>query len=468
MALPGTVLADLYGRYGSRLLESNVRSFLSARGSVNRGIRSTLLSEPWSFLAYNNGVTATATDVTIDPATNAIVAIKDLQIVNGGQTTASLFYVRRERRQNRSLGDAFVQAKLVVVSPSVAEEMVPRISRYANSQNRVSEADFFSNSPFHVRLENLSQRLLAPAKAGLNYQTKWFYERTRGQYLNEAGKMTSSEAKRFALTYPRDQVLTKTDAARYESAWAQKPHVVSAGAQKNFLAFAEDVAKRWEASPEDFNEAYFKHLVSKAILYARLRRIIARADWYQSGYLANIVAYAMAKLACAIETQALGFELDFDAIWQAQGLSPALERAGLDVAYQCFLGLTDPNRPVVNVTEWAKREACWESIRRSHWVLPDDLRSELASKAAVVEGRRSARDVQKIDSGIEAQARVMAIGVQGWAAVRDFTIQRNMATPLERDLLGVACSPRKVPSEKQSVLLLRLLDRAHSEGLQGL
>ena len=181
-AMPGGLLASLYRQHGSRLLEGNVRSFLTIRGKINQGIRETVMKDPSHFLAYNNGISATASSVEFDDG--SITRITDLQIVNGGQTTASLFYATQGRR-DVSLDDVFVQMKLVVVSPDEALEMVPRISRYANSQNAVREDDFFSNSPFHVRMEDLSKRLLAPAKAGVNYQTKWYYERTRGQYLNE-------------------------------------------------------------------------------------------------------------------------------------------------------------------------------------------------------------------------------------------------------------------------------------------
>jgi len=167
-ALPAVMLAELYDRYGSRLLEGNVRSYLSNRGKVNKGIRTTVLSNPAHFLAYNNGITATAVDV--ETRNGHLVSFTDLQIVNGGQTTASLFYVRRENRA-LVMDDVFVQMKLVVVEPRVSAEMIPLISRFANSQNKVSEADFFSNSPFHIRLEEVSRRTMAPAKPGVSYQT---------------------------------------------------------------------------------------------------------------------------------------------------------------------------------------------------------------------------------------------------------------------------------------------------------
>ena len=201
--LPARLIADLYGRYGGRLLQGNVRSYLSNRGKVNRGIRETVMSKPELFLAYNNGITATATGVEV--TSSSITKVTDLQIVNGGQTTASLFYAQRDSKRRSQFDEAYVQAKLVVVSPELAQELVPNISRFANSQNKVNEADFFSNSPFHVRLEELSRRILTPPRPGVTYQSKWFYERTRGQYANEKAKLgNSAEEKKFAATYPRN------------------------------------------------------------------------------------------------------------------------------------------------------------------------------------------------------------------------------------------------------------------------
>ena len=273
--LPARLIADLYGRYGSRLLEGNVRSYLSNRGKVNRGIRDSILTNPDRFLAYNNGITATAT--AIEKAGSAIITVTNLQVVNGGQTTASLFYTQRDNKNSPQLDAAYVQAKLVVVSPDLAQELVPNISRFANSQNKVSEADFFSNSPFHVRLEELSRRVLTPPRPGVTYQSKWFYERVRGQYANEKLRMASAtDAKKFEATFPRSQVITKTDAAKYAVSWSAKPHLVSAGAQKNFVAFATEAMELWESSKDSINETYFKHLAAKAILYQTLRAEIAK------------------------------------------------------------------------------------------------------------------------------------------------------------------------------------------------
>lgn len=464
-AIPAQVLADLYGRYGSRLLEGNVRSYLNTTGKVNKGIRATILSEPERFLAYNNGITATATGVEWTPDGRTITLIRDLQIVNGGQTTATLFYVRRDAKEVTHFADVFVQAKLVVVQPEQAVEMVPQISRYANSQNKVSEADFFSNSPFHVRLEDLSRRILAPAQPGVNLQTKWFYERTRGQYTNEQRKLSAADARKFVALFPRAQLITKTDAAKYEVSWAKKPHLVSAGAQRNFLAFASQVAAEWEKSDASFNEVYFKHLVAKALLFKRIRALVAVAPWYDKGYLANIVTYTMAKLAAIVETQAAGQSFDFDYIWNHQAASPAVDEASLMVAEKVLGLLTDPRRPTVNVTEWAKREACWDKIRETRMVVPQSFMATLISRDRVVQRRADAAATQKIDSGIVAQQKVLEMGQPAWESVRQFVSERRLATPTHLGILDVAAGRRRgLPSERQSVVLLAILKTAEANG----
>ena len=257
--------------------------------------------------------------------------------------------------------------------------MVPDISRFANSQNKVNEADFFSNSPFHVRLEELSRRILTPPRPGVTYQSKWFYERTRGQYANEKAKLgNSAEEKKFAATFPRTQVITKTDAAKYAVSWDRKPHLVSAGAQKNFVAFANKVAKEWDSSSESFNESYFKELVAQAILYNSIRAAVSKQSWYQSGYLANIVTYTIAKIS-DVTAKIGGGNFDFDAVWQRQDISEATRNFALEVAEQVLQVLVSDDRPVANVTEWAKDEQCWETVQAMSVTLPEDFIDELVS-----------------------------------------------------------------------------------------
>lgn len=465
-SVPGNLIADLYGQYGSRLLESNVRSYLSARGAVNKGIRTTALSKPEMFLAYNNGITATATAVSVESSVGAPVlrGIHNLQIVNGGQTTASLYNLRRDASLKPDLSDIFVQMKLIVVDATKAEELVPDVSRYANSQNKVSTADFFSNSPFHRRIEDLSRRMLAPALAGRSYQTYWFYERTRGQYLNEKNRGTPAQAKAFEARHPKAQVITKTDLAKFELSWQQKPHVVSQGAQKNFMAFANSVADTWEKSESDFNELYFKNAIARAIMFNTIRADIANAGWYEKGYLANIVTYTMAKIACEIEQQGRGYLLDFSTVWSKQALPQPIRDLAVHVG-ELIMGVLTGDRPVNNVTEWAKRADCWARVQQIPVELPQSFLDVLVSPTGQINRRREAAATQKIDNGINATMAVLNIPPEDWAEAIAYGRQHAALTERELSLLNlVAKSKPSIPSDKQSALILTSLQKLEDIG----
>lgn len=467
-SVPGALVADLYGVYGSRLLESNVRSFLSARGAVNKGIKTTALSKPEMFLAYNNGITATATDVVVDNSGGVPVlrGIRNLQIVNGGQTTASLYNLRREASLKPDLTDIHVQMKLIVVDSAKAEEIVPDVSRYANSQNKVSTADFFSNSPFHRRIEDLSRRIVAPALAGKSYQTYWFYERTRGQYLNEKTRGTATQAKAFEARNPKVQVISKTDLAKFEVSWMQKPHVVSQGAQKNFMAFANSVAGNWEKSEADFNDLYFKNAVARAIMFKEIHADISAANWYRSdrGYLANIVTYTMAKIAYEIEQRGDGYVFAFNKVWVAQSLPKAVREYAVLVGLLVREVLTG-DRPVTNVTEWAKRAECWEKVQQISIPLPDAFLEVLDSPTKQSNSRKEAAATQKIDNGINAAMKVMSIPPEDWTKAITFSQQHRVLNEREISLLRlVAKSKPSVPTDRQSSVILLALQKLYDSG----
>ena len=187
--------------------------------------------------------------------------------------------------------------KLSIVNPERTEDVVPRISEYANSQNRVNAADFFSNHPFHVRMESFSRRIHAPSRDGAFRETKWFYERARGQFNDARSRLTPSQRKKFDLENPRPQLFSKTDMAKFLNVWEQKPDKVSLGAQKNFADFAQGVGQAWKKDEKSFNEAFFREVVAKAIVFRSTEKVVSSQPWYQGGYRANIVAYAISKLA---------------------------------------------------------------------------------------------------------------------------------------------------------------------------
>ncbi|SFK64797.1 AIPR protein [Nitrosomonas aestuarii] len=468
IVMPATILADLYGRYGSRLLEQNVRSFLQARGKVNKGLRETITNDPEMFFAYNNGITATAKEVQTEEQGNGtyITHLKDLQIVNGGQTTASLFHTRR--KDKASLDNIFVQMKLSVVDEEKSEEIVPRISEYANTQNRVNAADFFSNHPYHVRMEEFSRRIWAPAKAGEQRETKWFYERARGQYADAQSKVTPAEKKRFQAEYSKPQMFTKTDLAKFENVWDENPRFVNLGAQKNFAQYAKRIGQEWDKTPDKFNEFYFKRAMARALLFRKTEKMVSAQPWYSGGYRANIVAYTLALIGhyCAQNKKAV----NFIKIWDKQDISDAFMTALERTSKIVYDDLVTPPEGISNVTEWAKKEGCWLRVKGKtdelDRILPDSFKAELVEQDQVAEEKKSARQTQKIDNGIEAQKKVMEISGSEWQKLLNQGQQKGLLSPKETGILQIAAQiPRKIPSEKQSMVLVEFLNKAEQEGI---
>ncbi|MBI2847142.1 MAG: AIPR family protein [Chloroflexi bacterium] len=463
--IPGKQLAAIYDRWGARLLEQNVRVFLQARGNVNRGIRVTLENYPDMFFAYNNGITTIADSVETSIRDGGLVLtrMRNFQIVNGGQTTASIHAASRNKGVD--LSKVFVQMKLSIIDPSRAMDVVPKISQYANSQNRVTAADFFANHPFHVRMEQFSRRIFAPSQDGTFRESKWFYERARGQYLDARGRLTAAQRRSFDLEYPKRQMFSKTDLAKFQNVWRGQPHVVSKGAERNFAEFARFVSEAWSKRPDNFNEAYYREAVAKAIVFNEVEKLVTEQPWYQGGYRANVVAYAIAKLAHDVETR--GSAVDFARIWRAQSISPGLREAFTIVAKAVHGVLIDPPSTTQNVTEWAKQQACWYRASQLNIEWPNSFLSELISYDEKNEDKRTAVKDQRMLNDIEAQTAVVKAGGAFWLRVREWGGSRALLTQTEREILDVATAiPTKLPSGKQSLIILKVLEKLHSEGCQ--
>lgn len=467
--MPSRILADLYEQFGARLLESNVRAFLQNRGAVNKGIRATILKEPSMFFAFNNGITATASELEVDVTDKGLVItrITDLQIVNGGQTTASLFHTRRNDKA--SLHDVYVQMKLSVVDKEVGERIVPRIAEYANTQNKVSAADLFSNSPFHIRMEELSRRLFTPAVGGSIRGSKWFYERSRGQYKDEMAKRSLAEQKRFLAEFPKHQMFTKTDLAKFENVWDDHPRWVNLGAQKNFVRYADRIASEWEKDSEAFNEFYFRRVVARALIFRAAEKLVSGQPWYDGGYRANIVAYGIALL-CEVAKQQ-GCVLDTRSTWMAQAPDPAILEALRVTVYLANEEIRNPATGISNVTEWAKRPACWErmvhDVPSLRSALPTSFLELLIPVALERAERKEAKKDQAIDDGVEAIARVIKVSTRTWRQIRDRLSDKESLNEKELGILKlVTREPKGMPSDKQAKILIELLQRGESEGIQ--
>lgn len=466
--IPGDILSKLYIDYGSRLLEGNVRSFLSVKGKVNKGIRNTILNEPEMFFAYNNGIAATATKIEIENNNGLYIkSIKDLQIINGGQTTASIANAQLQDKDKVNLKNIFVPMKLSVVDNEKAKEMIPIISRCANSQNKVDEADFFSNHPYHIRLEEYSRKIYAPPVNGNQYQTIWFYERARGQYVQEQMKMTVAEKKKFQLKNPKNQLLKKVDVAKYLNTYECVPHIVSRGAQANMRYFAERITKAWEVNNTVFNEYYYKKVIALAIIFKSTESLVTNQQWYKEikAYRANIVTYSIAIIFNELKKRGIEKTIDFKYIWNNQKINTTLENQLLITTKETFDFINREDRLTLNVTEWCKKEACWERAQNENFTLLEDFINSLVDINEEKNNEKEAKKERKVINQLNAEIEVVNLGEEYWKRALEYGISNKLLTPMEEDLLRVASNfSNKVPSTKQSNIILEIRAKLLEEG----
>lgn len=363
--LPGLALAKIYEKYGSRLLEQNIRSFLMFTGKINGGIRKTIQTEPQMFLAYNNGISATANEVEFVKSKNGtgmfLSSVKDLQIVNGGQTTASIYHTWKKDKAD--ISNVFVQVKLSVVKRNDNfSTIVSRISEYANTQNKVSIADLSSNRPYHIEFEKLSRSIFTPISDSRNIQTKWFYERARGQYknarLNES--LPKSRLKAFDLKTPKNQLLTKETLAKFLNTFhipkeGEKniigPYFVARGDTKNFIEFSKRITLT------KLNNIYFEDTIAKAILFRTAEKV-----YFENKDKFIKLRYVTVPYSLAYLNYITNCEIDFYKIWKNQSISRELKNLILEIMLKIenfIINNASPQQP----PEWAKKEECWLQVK---------------------------------------------------------------------------------------------------------
>ncbi len=418
--VPGSILSTLYKNFGTRLLESNVRAFLQQTGKINRGIRDTIIKEPYMFLPYNNGLATTAQEVSTEVSSNGqlvITGVKDFQIVNGGQTAASLFHTQKKYKAD--LSQVFVQMKLTVIKDEDRKnETVPFISRYANSQNKVSELDLTSNNPFLQRLEELSLTTYAVDPLDSNKQTIWFLERVNGQYKEALNKEpTKGKKDAFMLKYPRNQVIIKSEIAKYMNIWYQQPFHVAKGAQKNYNQFLKDVEKEFKKKKP--GRVYWQDIVANAILFQTTDRLFGRKNQDPIGdtnIKSQTVAYTLAYLHFLTKNR-----LNLVLIWDTQHVPEDLQseiKKGLIYVYS-FLETLD----AALVSEAAKAEKTWVALTKQEKysldidVIEKYLISDAEYKARYDSDNTDAEEVQKYNN----LQKITSLGVRFWDGLSVYT-----------------------------------------------
>ena len=442
--IPGKLLADIYIEYGSKVLEGNVRAFLGtgAAKGVNRGIKNTINNDPTKFFTYNNGIAATASDIETEYVDGELLItdVIDLQIINGGQTTATLAESVLKSRDKCDLSGIFVPMKLTIIEDRETENedgirfydsMVQNIARYANSQNKVTAADLFSNDPFHIWMEKRSRRILAPA-VRYNIPTGWYYERSRKKYIREKeqekNKNGKDAEKRFSKKFPKNQIVTKEQLAMYLTTVNLRPDIVSRGKNWVFKNFGTQIQKEYRKNKALFNDFYFKKAIAAAIIFRTTDDYLEKNKdsakrhtgfWYTAGgYKSDIVPYSIAKILSSIPA---GYTLDWDKIWQAQSISNAFMHEIEIVTKMTNDFICDSHGVIVH--EYCKKEDTWNEYRDSIKYTPDSnflnelipVSMEKEMEQAAVKDQKATNDLQNLmdlfQKGVEYWNKVLTMGV---------------------------------------------------------
>ncbi len=455
--IPGAVLADLYRDWKIRLLERNVRVFLSQRPKVNRGIRDTIRSEPDMFCAYNNGITVYAQAVSLTDLPDhgrGITQVTGFQIVNGGQTTASLYHTREKDKAD--LSDIALQMKLMVINDEMmlpelppdqrlSDILVPRIGRFSNTQNRIQMADLLANDPPHPELFQISTNTAAPDPTGGSLQTYWFYEKSRGSY-EETRRMearTKAQQRKFDQKYPRSQRFDKSKFGKAWNSYRKRPYEVCLGAMKNFAKFnswlQEDKEEEWPA--------FFQKTVALLILWNASEKIVRRQKF--GGYVHAIVTYSLAWLHHLTD-----MKIDLDKIWTTQKLDDNILKAIENLSVSVNEHIRDTQ---LNVTEWCKKEECWKKLLEKKPPIIPDL------TAAFYSGK----GIRRYDISSAAETKNIIFcrekGADTWFSLSKWLKDRNFMQGKHRSQcynMGKAISNNKEPSAVLSAACRNIWEKA--------
>ena len=458
--IPGDCLADLYFHYRSRILQQNVRAFLNFTGSVNKGILNTIKTEPARFLAYNNGVATTSSRVTLDkraPGVYRLTRAADFQIVNGGQTTATLMIAKNDK--SADLSAVKVPIKLTIVSPKDLDELVPKISRYANSQNKVQDSDFESNNPWLVKLETISRKVEATKDSKSNGQRiRWYFERIRGQYNVDLSKLkTHSQKSSFKSANPARAKFAKTDLAVVAMAWDLEPYISSLGPQKCFANFARRLYAAREAMGEgsvcEPSEEDFRRLCGIMILRREAMTICREIGTDPQLSNSSISAYAIARISHDMRGK-----LPWGEIWASQNLAPPLYQALRLAIRGCesvILREAPKNRK--QPSEYVKKVECWADVASAPMDLKlADAKMKGLDKFSIMDTVRPAELVdaaQVFFSLSEAEWRLVAKAV---GIVSANTAYEGCATTMANySTISKKPSPKQARILAKSLLLLK-------------
>lgn len=473
--VPGKFLADIYLKHGSRLLQGNVRAFLSLKNSVNKGIRKTIITDPKKFFTYNNGIATIAESIELSEDRTQILSFNGLQIINGGQTTASMASAI-VKKDNETLGNIFVPMKLTVLKfdqnnenvdyEKKYNEMIRKISECANSQTKVTAADFFSNHKFHVMMETLSQSAkdFAPPVNGNPFPTVWFYERSRGKWDQEQMKMAQSQRDKFIKKNPKNQVVKKEQLAKCLNIMHGYPYIACDNATKNMNHIASFIDDICENSIDQINDYFFKQSIISVIVFNHIEKLVSKQPWYpQGGNRAQIVPYTIAKILSSIpKTKSIDYEL----IWKSQALYPSfIQEAEIVslIAHNLF-----NNSGGVIAREYARHKETWNKFREEPYFPTDAFLNDLKDISIIRDEAKQAKKERKFNNDIDNAVDIYKLGYDYWIRVFKKTENERVISSGDKMFIrsiSEIIKKNNLPTSSQAKRLIKIFNTAEDAGV---
>ena len=396
--LPASVIAGLYKEFSSRLLEKNVRSFLQFRG-VNKGIRETIRKEPEKFVAYNNGLTITATkaDIATVSGNTTIKSLTDFQIVNGGQTTCTIYFTQKD---GFDISNVKVMAKINVAKETTEEdleELISNISNYSNAQSKVSKVDLRSRNPQLVKLKGLSESVITPS--GI----KWFFERAKGEF-NTMVRAAGQNKKRIQKEFPTARRFSKELLAKYFCAWGEQPYLVKRGGEKVFRYFIEELSGEGNSKkPIDVNRGFYEELIAKVILFKTLEKLYGQGKNSMGQLRSVVVPYSISVLYKYMDGTKSNMPFDLLKIWLSEKLEDDLE-AFFNELLLMMNELIKKYAKSDDYGEYSKKPELWADIIQSR-----EIKKFMASSNALSIMKRYGISKDKLKKRNEDQSKIIEV-----------------------------------------------------------
>jgi hypothetical protein len=354
--LPGNLLSNLYKDYSSRLLEKNVRSFLQFKGT-NKGIRETIRKYPEKFIAFNNGITITSVGKKLEiiDGKTYITSLTDFQIVNGGQTTATIYFTHKD---GFSLDKVKVMAKINIaldVSEEGLNELISDISKYSNSQTKVSSVDLDSRNVQLTKLKALSDSIMTPSGK------KWFFEKAKGEF-NTKLRMLGSNRTRMEKEYPKSFRFSKEQLGKYFTAWGDQPYVVKKGGDKVFRYFIDEIGGNEKTKKSiEIDRNFFECLIAKIILFNELEKIYGQGKNSMGQIRSAVIPYSLSILYKYTDGSDQNKQFDLSRIWKNEKLEDDLKQFFTDLMI-LVNRLIKKYSESDDLGEYAKNKKLWEDI----------------------------------------------------------------------------------------------------------